>query len=85
MIDRPLYVDGEQWIFGHAVQVQGAHLVMPNSEALPADAADPRVFDQDQDGLPGVTVLIEGILDGSVQVVQRTHTRMVGTPEWRTA
>ena len=77
-IDRPLYIDQGQWIFEQAIQVQGAHLVNPHAEALPTDAEDPRVYDQDQDGLPGVTVLIEGIIDGTVQVVQRTRTRMVG-------
>ena len=53
------------------VQVLGASLADPEHEALPRDAADKRVIDQDGDGHPGVTVRVRGIVSGEVFVVQR--------------
>lgn len=61
--------------------------------ALPTEPDDPRVVDADKDGKPGVTVRIEGLIDGAVYVVQRswailrgeaTSTRMDGAVTWRT-
>lgn len=59
--------------------VVGAQLDTPESETLPTKASDPRVFDQDGDGKPGVTVRVEGIVSGSIYVVQRSWTRFDGT------
>jgi hypothetical protein len=36
------------------------------------------VFDQDQDGQPGLTVRISGLLEGNLQVIQRLTTRLSG-------
>lgn len=44
------------------------------SDALPEMATDPRVFDQDEDGNPGVTVRVSGFASGDVYVVQRQRT-----------
>lgn len=48
-------------------------------EPLPSEVADTRVFDQDEDGSPGVTVRIEGIVSGEMHLVQRTWVRLDGT------
>ena len=68
-------------VFPWATQVLGARLEDPENEALPIDAADPRVFDQDDDGHPGMTVRVEimGLIGGEVYVVQRNRNRLIGT------
>ena len=49
--------------------VLGASLDAPSDDALPSDADDPRVRDDDHDGHPGVTVRIGGLID-EVYLVQ---------------
>lgn len=44
-----------------------------SDEMLPMNAMDSRVFDQDGDGQPGVTVHISGLAMGDVHVVQRAQ------------
>lgn len=68
-------------VFPWNTQVLGARLKDPENEALPMDVADPRVFDQDNDGHPGMTVRVEimGLISGEVYVVQRNRNRLVGT------
>jgi hypothetical protein len=68
-------------VFPWNTQVLGARLEDPENEALPMDAADPRVFDQDNDGHPGMTVRVEimGLIGGEVYVVQRNRNRLIGT------
>jgi hypothetical protein len=53
------------------VEVRGARLDDLEGDALPTAPDDPRVFDQDDDGQPGMTVRISGLIDGEVYVVQR--------------
>ncbi len=60
------------------VVVVGAKLEDPTSEALPTEASDPRVVDQDADDKPGVTILVEGLVSGAMYVVQRSWTRFDG-------
>jgi len=83
-------------VFPWSTQVLGARLEDPENEALPTDTADPRVFDQDNDGHPGMTVRVEimGLIGGEVYVVQRNRNRLTGavispgfiqgTIEWET-
>ena len=68
-------------VFQWNTQVLGARLEDPENEALPMDEADPRVFDQDNDGHPGMTVRVEimGLIGGEVYVVQRNRNRLIGT------
>jgi len=68
-------------VFPWNTQVLGARLKDPDNEALPMDVADPRVFDQDNDGHPGMTVRVEimGLISGEVYVVQRNRNRLIGT------
>jgi hypothetical protein len=57
--------------------VVGAKLRRSN-DPLPSDPDDPRVFDQDGDGNPGVTIRVEGIVSGDMYIVQRSWTRLEG-------
>lgn len=68
-------------VFPWTTQALGARLKDPDSEPLPTDVDDPRVFDQDKDGHPGMTVRVEimGLITGEVYVVQRNRNRLVGT------
>jgi beta-carotene/zeaxanthin 4-ketolase len=58
--------------------VVGANLDRPLTEALPQSADDPRVCDSDDDGNPGVTVQIGGLVEGEVYIVQRGWSRYRG-------
>ena len=62
------------------VEVRGAVLDDPLSDPLPTDASDLRVFDQDGDGNPGMTVhvTILGLVEGETHVVQRVSYRLSG-------
>jgi len=83
-------------VFPWSTQVLGARLEDLENDALPTDATDPRVFDQDNDGHPGMTVQVEimGLIGGEVYVVQRNRNRLTGavispgfiqgTIEWET-
>ena len=68
-------------VFPWNTQLLGVRLDDPENDALPSDATDPRVFDQDNDGHPGMTVRLEimGLISGEVYVVQRNRNRLVGT------
>ncbi len=59
--------------------VLGIHLADPATDALTDDAADPRVWDQDGDGKPGVTAHVMGLASGDVYVVQRQRASYSGT------
>jgi len=63
------------------VEVRGAILDDPLSDPLPMEASDSRVFDQDGDGNPGMTVhvTILGLVEGETYVVQRVSYRLSGT------
>jgi len=52
-------------------EVLGAKLNVPMNDALPTDPTDSRVFDQDGDGHPGMTVKLTGLIDGDAYVVER--------------
>ncbi len=60
------------------VVVVGARLGDPEREALPTSSKDSRVFDQDRDDKPGVTIRIGGLVTGDMYVVQRSWTRLDG-------
>ncbi len=47
-------------------------------EALPADAKDPRIDDGDGDGQPGLTVKVNGLIDGEIFLVQRSWSELRG-------
>jgi hypothetical protein len=70
------------WDFSQlsATEVRGATLADPEADPLPVTASDPRVFDQDGDGHPGLTVpvTIVGSIAGETYVVQRLRTALLG-------
>lgn len=48
------------------------------NDPLPTDPDDPRIGDWDEDGHPGLTLLINGLLSGTAYVIQRDHTQSDG-------
>ena len=48
-------------------------------EPLPIEPRDPRVFDQDLDEKPGVTVRVSGLISGDIYLVQRSTSRLYGS------
>jgi hypothetical protein len=51
----------------------GANLASP-SDTLPTAADDPRVYDEDGDGQPGITIRLSGLVTGSVYSAQAQTT-----------
>lgn len=64
---------------GRRTVVVGAKLDEPLEDPLPRRPADETVHDQDRDGHPGVTIAIEGIVDGEIYVAQRSWTALSGS------
>ncbi|MBU1239038.1 hypothetical protein KKF84_19790 [Myxococcota bacterium] len=64
------FVQPEYW------QVQGVNLTDIPQEELPTEASDPRVFDQDEDGHPGLTVRMTGMLTGELYIISREWTHL---------
>ncbi len=79
-LDASLEVrDGRNYLVSDAqTLVLGARLTHPRSEHLPSDSKDRRVYDQDGDGKPGMTVVVSGLVSGEVYVVQRSTTQFHG-------
>ena len=71
--------DSVYWHRPETVTLLGVTLDDPKADALPDDPSDPRVFDQDSDGNPGVTVKLVGFISGDLYVVQRTINTYRGT------
>lgn len=61
------------------VDVQGVILDAPATDAMPSTPDDSRIYDQDDDGNPGMTVFLTGIVSGDIYVIQRNRTELVGT------
>lgn len=58
----------------------GAKLIDAEKEALPTNVDDARVWDQDADGHPGVTVKVSGkLVSGEIYLVQRLKNTWNGT------
>lgn len=70
----PWTVDFDEWTI-----VIGAELDDPVSDPLPEDKKDPRVTDPDDDGKPGATVYLSGMIKGRTYVVQRLTRGMHGS------
>jgi hypothetical protein len=60
------------------VEVFGARLTDQACEILPVDPADPRMFDDDNDGYPGISVQLTGLISGALRSVQRQSTALTG-------
>jgi hypothetical protein len=59
-------------------EVHGANLSDPLNDPMPTSAEDPRIVDGDNDGQPGLTVYVSGVVDGALYVVQRNLTTIDG-------
>jgi len=62
-----------------SITILGANLNDIENEALPSDMDDTRLWDQDNDGQPGVTAFVEGLLEGEVYFVQRQRLSYSGS------
>ena len=51
----------------------------PSQDALPIRKDDPRVYDQDQDGIPGLTARLVGFPEGEVSLIQNSWDQWLGT------
>ncbi len=71
---------GWHFVFPWGTEVHGARLEDPVNDPLPSGPEDPRVFDQDGDGNPGVTVRLSilGLVSGEVYAVQRLSKHLKG-------
>lgn len=58
---------------------RGVTLAAPESDSLPTDSLDPRVFDQDEDGKPGLTAQLIGFPEGDVNLIQVSWDEWSGT------
>jgi len=61
------------------VELHGLILDDPVNDPMPTDAADPHILDLDNDGNPGLTIFITGLIDGALYVVQRARSTLDGT------
>jgi hypothetical protein len=63
-----------------STELHGVRLDNPETDPLPTSASDPRVFDQDGDGKPGITVhaCALGVITGDVYLIERLRTRLEG-------
>jgi hypothetical protein len=59
-------------------EVRGAKMDDDPQGVLPADASDNRVYDQDGDSHPGVTVRIVGLITGELYIIQRRTNELIG-------
>lgn len=60
-------------------EIIGANLVNP-TDVLPSTSTDPRLVDQDGDTNPGITVVISGVVNGSLYSVQRQISSVSAIP-----
>lgn len=72
-------VDGARITIPPDLVVLGAEV--GDGEELPTSAQDSRVRDTDEDGNPGVTVTLQGLLAGQLFVVYRQEVGLTGTAD----
>ncbi len=60
------------------VETYGARLTDPACDSLPLDPTDARLVDDDQDGFPGISVGLQGLVTGTLRAVQRQVTALTG-------
>jgi len=74
--------------------LRGVDLEHLDIDALPTDGSDATVIDQDEDGKPGITLVVQGTITGTLFVAHRhiaalngaleSDTRISGLTEWTT-
>lgn len=67
-----------KWARPLAVVPVGVKLGDPANDPLPKEASDSRVWDQDKDGTPGVTVKLSGFASGDIYVIQKQANVIAG-------
>ena len=63
--------DGTRFTYPKQASVWGARLKNVSKDKLPTDPKDARVYAVDEDGHPGMTVKIRGLVSGEFHIVQR--------------
>jgi hypothetical protein len=75
---------GDPFVTDESLELRGCSLSDPQSDPLPdrhdvaADPDDPRLWDQDRDGKPGLTTLTDGVLRGEIYIAQRMRLALAG-------
>jgi hypothetical protein len=69
--------DGFYFFAPKTIKTFGVRLDKKDAK-LPQKASDPRVFDQDKDDHPGMTVRVEGVLSGNLYMIQRSWDELWG-------
>ena len=59
-------------------RLEGVNLTTVESEMLPETSEDARVYDQDNDGKAGLTLIVTGLVDGEMYVIYRTSPALSG-------
>ena len=82
-ITSPLSIEkgeeGWRWHRERSGIVLGAELENHLNDELPTESSDPRLVDHDSDGNHGVTIPIQGILEGELHAVLRYADELSGT------
>ncbi len=85
VVVRPAMIREKDGTFEFVVyrqySAQGVRLRDLEYETLPEDRSDPRITDQDNDGNPGFTVTVSGLVSGEVYVIQRGWDYLSGPIE----
>ena len=68
-----------QWERIRSGLVLGAQLDDPLNDPLPSEESDTRVYDQDMDGNPGVTLSVSGLVEGDIYTVIRYVDTLSGS------
>ncbi len=62
-----------------SIQLKGVRMDDPKNEAMPENKDDVRVFDQDEDNNPGMTIIVTAIGNASkLYIAQRTKLKLTG-------
>jgi hypothetical protein len=80
-IEMRVWQDGDtiHWERPETITLLGVNLDDPIRDELPQSPDDSRVYDQDGDDNPGVTVKVGGFISGDLYVIQRTTNTYTGT------
>jgi hypothetical protein len=82
-LDRTFSVDsvlgGFEYKVTQGVTLRGVNLSDAMAEAMPTAKDDSRIYDQDGDSKPGVTLVIQGTLQGELHVIHRHKAALTGT------
>lgn len=70
--------DGWRFYQPPVMQTLGVALKDAWKDSMPSGPNDKRLVDSDNDGNPGVTVRIEGVIKGAIYVAQRSWSRLDG-------